>query len=101
MAVRSSRLRQRGWVGLVVILIALVIVAVMAQTALKSYGLLPGPERSSRADRQSPATRATPAEEATAPAAAPANPIARARGLEEQVQRDAQDQARRIDESTK
>jgi hypothetical protein len=33
-------LRQRGWVGLVVLLLALVIVAVLAQTALKHDGLL-------------------------------------------------------------
>ena len=32
--------RQRGWIGLVIILLALAIVAVLAQTALKRYGLL-------------------------------------------------------------
>ncbi|MGH8849912.1 MAG: hypothetical protein ACREYD_02865, partial [Casimicrobiaceae bacterium] len=44
--------RQRGWVGLVVLLLALVIVAMLAQTALRHYGLL------ARAD--APAKTATP-----------------------------------------
>ena len=34
--------RQGGWVGLVVVLVALVIVAVLAKDALKKYGLMPG-----------------------------------------------------------
>ena len=29
--------KQRGWIGLVVLVLALVIVAVLAQTALKQY----------------------------------------------------------------
>ncbi len=42
---------QRGWIGLVVLVFALVIVAVLAQTALKQYGLLSGfgaPQKSAR-----------------------------------------------------
>ena len=34
--------RQGGWVGLIVILLALVIVALLAKDALKQYGLVPG-----------------------------------------------------------
>ena len=85
--------RQRGWVGLVVILIALLIVAVMAQKALKTYGLVPGAEETRRADAPAPG-------EATTAPATPANAMQRARGLEQQVQRDAQDQAKRIDAQT-
>src|ERR1700694_2897873 len=43
--------RQRGWVGIVVLLLALVIVEVLAQTVLKRYGLLGGFERRSQAAR--------------------------------------------------
>ena len=35
--------RQGGWVGLIVMLLALAIVAWLARDALKAYGLLPGP----------------------------------------------------------
>ena len=38
----GSPVRQRGWVGIIVILLALAIVAVLAKDALKSYGLAPG-----------------------------------------------------------
>ncbi len=59
LARRTSRERQRGWVGLVVILVALVIVALLARSALKSYGLLPDMQ-AARALRAPPA--ASPAE---------------------------------------
>jgi hypothetical protein len=84
-------------VGLVVILIALLIVAVLAQTALKSYGLLPGSDKASAADTSA---AAPPGAATRAPAAAPATPIERARGVEQQVKRDAEIQEKRIDEST-
>jgi hypothetical protein len=47
-----SRHRQRGWVGLVLILLALVIVALSAKSALKGYGLLD--------DKDKPAHAAAP-----------------------------------------
>ena len=40
--------RQRGWFGLIVILLALVIVGLVARTALKSYGLLDAPGKAHR-----------------------------------------------------
>jgi hypothetical protein len=92
------RAAQRGWVGLVVILIALVIVAVLAQTVLKSYGLLSAPPAAHRAEPR-------PAEAAAADAGGappvPAPPMDRARGLQQQVQRDAQELEKRIDDSTR
>ena len=91
----APRARQTGWIGLIGLLIALVIVAVLAQTVLRSYGLF-GSERTAARD----ASEARPASgDASRPA--PANPMERARGLEQEVQRGAQDMGRRIDEQTK
>jgi hypothetical protein len=91
---------QRGWVGLVVILVALVIVALLAQTALKGYGLLPGSGDNTRAGNRVPPAASSASVDPTSVPATPAATMERARGLEQQVQRDAQDQAKRIDEST-
>ncbi len=101
---RQPPASQRGWVGLIVILVALVIVAVLAREALKQYGLASG----------APATRAgTPAErarspgaggvEAFDPGAAPASPasaIERARGVEDTLKRQAGERAMREDAAT-
>jgi cytochrome c-type biogenesis protein CcmH/NrfG len=96
-----SAQRQRGWIGLIGLLIALVIVALLAQTVLKTYGLLPVPDAAVKAGpRGVGAVGLAPADPAVATPAA-ATPIERARGMEQQVQRDAQDLARRIDESAK
>ena len=69
---------QRGWVGLVVILLALVIVALLAQTALKQYGLLDDPRRRSARSR---ASRGRPGAPST-----PRNALERARGVEDMVE---------------
>ena len=83
--------------GLVAILIALVIVAFVAERALKGYGLLPGPDQATHAGtRMPPAANQADID----PTSVPATAIERARGLEQQMQRDAQDQAKRIDEQT-
>jgi len=91
---------QRGWVGLIAVLIALVIVAVLAQTVLKSYGLL-GSDAPATARTRVPGPAAPVAPDLAGAPVAPTAPIERARGLEQQLQRDAQEQARRIDEQTK
>lgn len=102
---RKPRGRQRGWVGLVVILVALVIVAVLAKDALKQYGLVPG----------ATVTKAgTPGERARAPGAtgvetldfgsapmAPMAPLERARGVEEMVKQQAEERASRMDGAAK
>jgi hypothetical protein len=93
--------RERGWVGLIAILIALVIVAVLAQTVLKTYGLLPGAETSVKAGPRGPGVSAPAEVDPTTATPAPSTPIERARGLEQQVQRDAQELGKRIDEQTK
>ena len=93
--------RQRGWIGLIAILIALAIVAVLAQTVLKTYGLLPGAETSAKAGPRGPGVGAPAETDPTAATPAPSTPIDRARGLEQQLQRDTQDLGKRIDEQTK
>jgi hypothetical protein len=98
--------RQGGWAGLVAILIALLIVAFLAKDALKQYGLLPG--------TAAPVKAGTPGERARTPGAigaesldvgsapvAPATAIERARGVEEMVKRQAEENARRVDDAAK
>ena len=93
---------QRGWVGLIVVLLALVIVAVLSQTLLRRMGLLrddrvtteaagprgPGPATAAPVD----ATGATPV---------PGNAIERARGLESSLQQQTQEMGQRIDAQSK
>ena len=103
---REPAARQGGWVGLVVILLALVIVAVLAKDALKQYGLVPGAGVSTQAG--------TPGERARAPGAVgveavdlgtapstPANALERARGVEDMVKRQADERAARFDGAAK
>ena len=97
----ESRVRERGWIGLIGVLIALVIVAVLAQTVLKTYGLLPGPDAAVKAGPRSVGAVGPATIDPTVATPAPTAPIERARGMEQQLQRDAQDLARRVDESTK
>jgi hypothetical protein len=98
--------RQRGWVGLVMILVALAIVAFLAKDALKGYGL---------ASRTAAPTKAgTPAERARAPGAggvdaldlgsapaAPASAPERARAVEDMVKQQADERASRLDAAAK
>jgi hypothetical protein len=93
------RRRDRGWIGLIGILIALVIVAVLAQTVLRSYGLLGSGDRTAAGPR-TPAS-VTPAGEPRPAAPAVMAPIEKAKGLEQQVQHDARDLDKRIEEQTK
>lgn len=98
---------QRGWIGLVVILLALVVVAWLARDALRAYGLSGAASADGgragarpRAERLVPG--AVPGETETGHApVAPATPLERARGVEATLQRDADERARRIDDATK
>ncbi len=90
--------RQRGWIGLIVLLLALVIVAMLARTAVSQYGLLsgdPGPERTYERNAVSPAAVA-PFEPSSSPPA-PTAPMERARAVEGMLQQQAREQAQRID----
>lgn len=99
----NTRQRQRGWVGLIVLLVALLIVAMLAQTALKRYGLLPD-------DRATATTQAGPrgvgpttpmSVDPTGATPVPRNAIERARGLESSLQQQTQEMGQRIDAQTK
>jgi len=93
---------QRGWVGLVVLLIALVIVAWLAQGALKQYGLLPAQAPAAKPGDlpRGPAIGPAPVDPTEA-TPAPSAPTERARSVERTMQRDAENLSRRIDEQTK
>ena len=82
------------------ILIALVIVALAAERALKAYGLLPGADEATRAGGRMPPAVSPANVDPTSVPATPTAAIERARGLEQQLQQDAKDQVKRIDEQT-
>jgi hypothetical protein len=98
--------RQRGWAGLVMILVALAIVAFLAKDALKGYGLASRPT--------APTKAGTPAGRARAPGAggiealdlgsapaAPAAALERARGVEDMVKQQADERTARLDAAAK
>ncbi|MEO8487130.1 MAG: hypothetical protein ABI585_12430 [Betaproteobacteria bacterium] len=74
--------RQRGWIGLLAILVALAIVAWLAMSALRGYGVAGKPV-------------------ATAPGAPPTDPRERARAVEQTVIENARETARQVDEAEK
>ena len=90
--------RQRGWVGLIALLLALVIVAVLAQTALKRYGLLPSDAAANAPTRQPAAVAPDQADPATT---TPRNALERARGVEASVRQQAEDLGTKIDDAAK
>ncbi len=86
------RQRQRGWVGLIVLLLAVAIVAFLAKDALKSYGLMAPAATTVKVKAGTPGERARApgavdasgiAAEASAPT--PTAPMDRVRGLESAV----------------
>jgi hypothetical protein len=96
---------QRGWIGLIGLLLALVIVAVLAQRVLKTYGFLAGAEPAAKsADERGPrgpgGISAAPLD-STAMPATPSAALERARGVENTVQQQANDLSKRIDETSK
>ncbi|HEY2864217.1 MAG TPA: hypothetical protein VGK37_11420 [Casimicrobiaceae bacterium] len=94
--------RQRGWIGLVALLLALAIVAVLAQTALKRYGLLGtnGAARNAATGRV-PSDAAPRELDPAAVAPAPLNALERARGVEGAVRQQAEEMGKRIDDAAK
>ena len=86
-----SRHRQRGWVGLVLILLALVIVALSAKSALKGYGLLDDKPA------HAAAPGATEAEQAAAMTAR--NALDKAKSVQQLVNQGAIEQEKRIDDA--
>jgi hypothetical protein len=93
---------QRGWVGLIVLLIALLIVALLSQTLLKQMGLFSGDRAISNAPGpRGPSPAAEAPIDATGASITPGSAIERARGLESAVQQQAQDLNQRLDAQTK
>ena len=93
--------RQRGWIGLIVVLLALVIVAVLSQTLLKRMGLLPDDRVGAKSDVRAPAAVGAAPFDVTAAPPTPTNAIERAKGLESSLQQQSQDMSQRIDAQTK
>ena len=103
---RSLRTRQGGWVGLIVILLALAIVGFLAKDALKKYGLTPGTPVTTKAGTAGERARAAGAvgSEALDVGGAPPTPgaaLERARGVEEMVKQQADERAARVDREAK
>ena len=82
------------------LLLALVIVAVLAQTALKHYGLLaPADTTTAKASARMQVPDASG--QVDAAAATPRNALERARGVENAVRQQADDLGKRIDDTAK
>jgi len=93
--------RQRGWVGLIVILLALVIVGMLAQTLLKQYGLLPSDRAASTTAGPRGVGPTTPMMgDPTTTTPAPTNALERARGLESSLLQQTEEMGKRIDAQT-
>jgi hypothetical protein len=98
----STLRRQRGWVGLIVLLIALLIVGVLAQKLMRQMVLVSPDQDTTRTagPRGSGPASAVPVDPTGAPPA-PRNAIERAKGLESSLQQQTQDMGQRIDAQTK
>ncbi len=94
--------RQRGWVGLIVLLLAVVIIGVLGQTILRQMGLLSTDRATSKAaGPRGPGPAGAAPIDATASAPVPGNAVERARGLESSLQQQSQDIGQRIDAQAK
>jgi len=88
-----SREHQRGWVGLVVILLALVIVGLAARSALRAYGV----SGNSPTTRHAAAPGASEVEQAAT--VTPRDALERARGVQDMVKQQAAEQEKHIDDA--
>ena len=99
--------RQGGFLGLVIILIALLIVAWLSMDALKAYGLMSGTAAPAKAAPASERVRGPgagvteAAPDVTTVTPAPMDALGKARGLESAVADQAAESARRIDAGSK
>ncbi|HLX29849.1 MAG TPA: hypothetical protein VKV24_15320 [Casimicrobiaceae bacterium] len=87
------RNRQRGWLGLIIILLALVIVGIAARSALKSYGLFDDSGKAGHAA----APGANEAEQAAT--ITPRDALERAKSVQDMVKQGAIEQEKRIDDA--
>jgi len=97
--------RQGGWVGLIVMLLALAVVAWLARDALRAYGLLPSPATvTTKAGSPGERVRAPAAVDAMDPTSvtvAPQSAIERARGVEDTIRQQAEQQAKQAEGMTR
>lgn len=96
--------KQRGWAGLIVILLALAIVAWLSKDALRHYGMLSGPGKpAAPSGLQRSPTPAGVSDVSGNTAATPAFqvPIERARSVEDTVLRGASTQSKQVEDSTR
>jgi hypothetical protein len=96
----SSRIRQRGWAGLVVLLLALLIVGFLAKDAIVKYGLS-GSTVVSQPGKGAPTANAPTAPPGSAESIRSGTPIERARAADAFVQTQSEENKRRIDEAAK
>jgi hypothetical protein len=98
----APRRRQRGWAGLIALLLALLIVAWLGRTLLAK--LLPAPTAvvttKGHTNARGPGGGAPADEDATTATPVPRNELERAKGLEAEVHKDAAEQEKRIDAAT-
>jgi len=98
----APRRRQRGWAGLIALLLALLIVAWLGRTLLAK--LLPAPTAvvttKGHTNARGPGGGAPADEDATTATPVPRNELERAKGLEAEVRKDAAEQEKRIDAAT-
>lgn len=87
--------RQRGWLGLIGLVLALVIVALLARTILKEYGLA----GNSASETRHVKVPGAPDVEAAANVT-PKNALERAHALQDEVRKQAADEEKRIDAAT-
>jgi len=89
----GTRARQGGWVGLIVLLLALAVVALLGKTLLQRMGLAsPAP-----GDKSLARPGSVQGDVVVPP---PAEALERVRGLERAVQEQARDAAARVDRAT-
>jgi hypothetical protein len=93
----SRRIRQRGWAGLLVLLLALLIVAFLAKDAIVKYGLS-GSTVVGAPAKGGPTAVAPPGSAASIQSG---TPLQRARAADAFVQSQSEENKRRIDDAAK
>jgi hypothetical protein len=92
----TMRSRQGGWAGLIGLVLALVIVALLAKTVLAQLGVLGAKPAGVAHGTPAPA----PTSAAEAAAIAPKDALERARNLQQVVREQARENEERIDKAT-
>jgi hypothetical protein len=97
-----GRNSQRGWVGLIVLLLALLIVAVLSQKMLRQMGLLTDDRVTTKTAGPRGLGPSAPVDvDPTGATPTPGNALERAKGVESTVLQQSQDMGQRIDAQTK